>query len=105
MIKILTGILTFKTKVQAVLNNENIKEIVTFIKETIVVLKDSELSNQEKKDKLDILTVELIEKKCKSDNIYVQFLINIIVECVPIITQLVYDLLKDRIEGITRKEV
>lgn len=105
MINFIKSILTFKEKVQEVLNNQVVREIVDFIKETIICLKDTELTNLEKKKRLDTLTIELIKKKCKSDNIFVQFLIDALLECVPLITQLVYDLLKLRVEGITKKEV
>lgn len=104
-LEFLTGILTFKSKVTEVLNNKNIKEVVIFIKDTIECLKDENIENEEKKQELDSLTVGFIEARLKSNNIYVQFLINVLIECVPLITQLIYDLLKDRIDGITKKEV
>ena len=104
-LEFLTGILTFKSNVTEVLNNKNIKEVVIFIKDTIECLKDENIENEEKKQELDSLTVGFIEARLKSNNIYVQFLINVLIECVPLITQLIYDLLKDRIDGITKKEV
>lgn len=100
-----TSVFTFKSKVSEILNNKNIKDVVNFIKDTIDCLKDEDITNEEKKQELDSLTVGFIEARLKSTNIYVQFLINVLIECVPLITQLVYDLLKDRIDGITKKEV
>lgn len=105
MINFIKSIFTFKAKVQEVLNNQVIKDIVNFIKETIICLKDSDLTNEEKKSRLDTLTIELIKERCKSDNIFVQFLIDVLLECIPLITQLIYDLLKDKIDGLTKKEV
>lgn len=85
-----------------------LKDFLTdFVKKskvTIVSLVDSELSNDAKKEVLDETIINWVKVKLKSSKL--NLLLRIVLEKlllpnVAVITQLIYDLLKSRVKGVT----
>lgn len=105
MANFLKSIFNFKTKSAETFNKDSLAVLADFIKATIINRIGTELSNAEKKVAVDNAVTNFVRNSFKSDNVFVQFLIEKLIEAVPLITQIVYDFLKDRIEGLTKKEV
>ncbi|DAB04731.1 TPA: hypothetical protein CPT89_00975 [Candidatus Gastranaerophilales bacterium HUM_11] len=108
MANFIKSIFTFKSKFEKVFNNESVKDIIQRANRLIVAYKDyKDLSGAEKKNKVDkLLTTYILEKygEFAKENIFVNWVLNKFIEFLPDITQLVYDFLKKRIEGLTEKE-
>lgn len=88
-----------------------IQEFVNYAKINIADLAQSELSNKEKKDKLDkaikgwlipILATAKISIPFVPDFIVKFMFEKFIINNIPVLTQAVYDLLKDKIKGVTK---
>lgn len=88
-----------------------IQEFVNYAKINIADLAKSELSNKEKKDKLDkaikgwlipILATAKISIPFVPDFIVKFMFEKFIINNIPVLTQAVYDLLKDKIKGVTK---
>ena len=88
-----------------------IQEFVNYAKINIADLAQSELSNKEKKYKLDkaikgwlipILATAKISIPFVPDFIVKFMFEKLIINNIPVLTQAVYDLLKDKIKGVTK---
>lgn len=88
-----------------------IQEFVNYAKINIADLAQSELSNKEKKAKLDkaikgwlipILATAKISIPFVPDFIVKFMFEKFIINNIPVLTQAVYDLLKDKIKGVTK---
>ena len=88
-----------------------IQEFVNYAKINIADLAQSELSNKEKKYKLDkaikgwlipILATAKISIPFVPDFIVKFMFEKFIINNIPVLTQAVYDLLKDKIKGVTK---
>lgn len=82
-----------------------IKNIVMEAETKIITLATSELENTDKKQKLDETILDYVQKYI--DAVQVNFIVKmvlkrVIVPLVPTVTQLIYDLLKTKIQGITK---
>lgn len=85
--------------------NEKILQFVNYVKINIVDLAKKELSDLEKKDKLDkAVTAYFISLLASTKiNWFAKFVINkVVVPNIPTITQAIYDLLKEKFKGITK---
>ena len=82
----------------------NIESVVNFTKSKITELATKELSNTDKKLKLDNAVVSYITTTINAiaPNFVIRWIINkFLIPYIPILTQAVYDLLKAKIEGVT----
>ena len=84
--------------------NDFIQSFITVVKTNIIELAQTELSNENKKMVLDNKIINYID--CSFDKLRVNFIIKKIIKTfvisnVSIITQLIYDLIKTKIDGIT----
>lgn len=86
-----------------VFNGEKLGGLADYIQTAIINKVNVELSNEEKKKDVDESVKSFIKSTFVSDNTFVKMLIDKLIECVPILTQLVYDFLKERINGLTKK--
>lgn len=85
--------------------NEKILQFVNYVKINIVDLANKELSNLEKKNKLDKAVEVYFVTLLASSKIgwFAKFVIEkVVVKNIPTITQAIYDLLKEKIKGITK---
>lgn len=102
--KFIKNILTFKTKFAEVITSEKVKECLEAGTKLIEKYNEvHELTNEEKKRKVDCHLYDYINEHLHSDNGLVQWIINRILDAIPFITQFIYDLIKKNIKGITEK--
>lgn len=78
-----------------------IKNVFSEIKTNIIEQARSELSGSEKKINVDRAVVEFVKLNIKTENPIGAVLINILVDCIPVITQCVYEYLKKYVDGLT----
>lgn len=105
MANLLTSIFTFKKETIKVFCKENIGLLCEEIKKQIIERVNEQITGAEKKAKVDAYIIDFIEAKFHSENVIVQFVIDKLVEAVPMLTQFVYDYLKKHISGLTESEV
>ena len=98
----LLDIFSFKKDFAEVANKANFDALKTFIRDKIVEqVKEKALSGIEKMDNVVEDVTEFIEDRIYSDNSIVQWLIdNILIPNVRVITQAVYDLLKETVKNL-----
>ena len=98
----LLDIFSFKKDFAEVANTANFDALKTFIRDKIVEqVKEKALSGIEKMDNVVEDVTEFIEDRIYSDNSIVQWLIdNILIPNVRVITQAVYDLLKETVKNL-----
>ena len=98
----LLDIFSFKKDFTEVANTANFDALKTFIRDKIVEqVKEKALSGVEKMDNVVEDVTEFIEDRIYSDNSIVQWLIdNILIPNVRVITQAVYDLLKETVKNL-----
>lgn len=95
-------VFNFKRKLEEVVTTENFLLVRNTIKEGIVAqVKETSLTGLEKMNNVVDKVVALIKEKIKSDNKYVQWLIdNILVKNVRLVAQSIYDDLKAIIQDL-----
>lgn len=85
--------------------NDKILQFVNYVKINIIDLANKELSDLEKKNKLDKAVEVYFLSLLASTKIgwFAKFVIKqVVVPNIPTITQAIYDLLKEKIKGITK---
>jgi len=88
------NIATFKGKFTEAFTKDKIEELVDEIKKLIEKYEEyKSLSGKEKKQRVDEFIVEWLIENWQSDNDYVQWIIDRIIDLVPVFTQVVYNLL------------
>lgn len=94
-------IFNFKKKFQEIATKENFDAIRAVAKDAIIKQIKSKLDGDKKMDKVVDIVVDFIEEHVYSDNKIVQWIIdNILIPNVRIITQAIYDDLKEIIKGL-----
>ena len=82
-----------------------VAELIRFAKLNIAELAKSQLNNAEKKNALDrAIKGYLIPLLATAKmGVVTKFILNkFVIDNIPVITQAIYDLIKDRIEGVTK---
>lgn len=77
-------------------SQENVSKLFGVIKTNILEQATKKLSGEEKKANVDKAVVEFIKKTFVSKNILLSFLVNILIDLVPRITQSIFDILKTK---------
>lgn len=77
-------------------SQENISKLFGVITANIVEQGAKQLSGEEKKMNVDKAVVEFIKKNFVSKNILVSFLVKILIDLVPRITQSIFDILMNK---------
>lgn len=77
-------------------SQENISNLFGVIKKNIVEQATQQLSGEEKKANVDKAVVEFIKSTFISKNILLSFLVNVLIDLVPRITQSIFDMLKSK---------
>lgn len=94
---------SFKREAAKVLNKETFVEVLKLAREKILELAKKNIPGQEKKAILDEFLTLKIRSKVKEGKItnkYVLWLIDKIIEILPSVTQIVYELLKEKVENL-----
>jgi len=96
------SIFTYKTKIQEIFNRENFLNLCEFAKKSIInYVDEKDLLGAEKKALVDAVVLEYIAKYFASTNAVVSFLVQLLTKFEPALTQLIYDLLKKKVSGLT----
>ena len=98
------SIFTFKKGFASVFSKENVQEFLTFVREQIVSYVDKkDLLGAEKKEAVDANTVAWVQEHLKGKHDIVDWLIdNILIPLIPVITQKIYDFLKEFVTDLTK---
>lgn len=105
MANLFTSIFSFKNEAATIFTKNNIAKVLNFAKGEIVAKVDAELTNEQKKRAVDEAVIIFIDNHFKSDNAIIKYILEKFEDLVPTITQVIFDFLKDRIDGLTKKEV
>lgn len=91
------NIITFKDKFREVFTQENIEKAIKEIKEAIEKYEEyKNLTGEEKKERVDEHIEEWLDENWHSDNDKVQWIIDRVIDLVPTITQICYNLLVEK---------
>ena len=95
------NIATFKGKFTEAFTKDKVEQFVDEIKKIIEIYEEyKSLSGKEKKQRVDEHITEWLIENWQSDNDYVQWIIDRIIDFVPVFTQLVYNLLITKFEKL-----
>lgn len=86
----------FMVRLSKFFSQENVSKLFGVIKINIVEQATKQLSGEEKKANVDKAVVEFIKKTFVSKNILLSFLVNILIDLVPRITQSMFDMLMSK---------
>lgn len=94
-------IFSFKERFQEIFNADNLKALKDVIKKEIVKQIKKNVPGQEKMDAVVNKAVDFINKHLHSKNSIVQWIIdNVLIKGIRLITQSIYDDLKEIVEGL-----
>ena len=99
----LFDVFSFKKEAAKVLNKDFFTEVLKLAREKIIELAKKNMPGQEKKAQLDEFLTIYIHSKVKEykiTNKYVLWLVEKLIEVLPSVTQIVYDLLKEKVENL-----
>ena len=97
----LFDIFSFKKEGKAVFTKEVFKEVLETAKDAIIRMAKENIPGQEKKNQVDRLVItKILVLTTNVKNGLVLWVINRIIDLIPVVTQLVYDSLKARIEEL-----
>lgn len=97
----LFDVFSFKKEAQKVFNKENFNIVLTTAREAIVSFVDKEILGSEKKKRVDeIVVVKIIELTANVKNGLVLWVIDRLIDLVPVVTQLIYNFLKEKVENL-----
>lgn len=98
------GIFSVKTDAKKTFCIQSIKEFFAFIRREIIgYVEAKDLLGSEKKEAVDEKVVEYVEGKFIGSNTVLNWLVRkIFIPVIPTITQAVYDLLREHVDGLTR---
>lgn len=92
---------SFKREAQKVFNKENFHKILLVAREAIVSFAKDNMPGVEKKKRVDeIVSIKIRELVAGISNKLVLWLVNRIIDIIPVITQLIYDFLKEKVENL-----
>lgn len=99
----LFNIFTFKKDGKKIFSKEVFKEVLEEARDRIVEQAKAPISGEEKKAIVDKFVRAFIQAKVKSleiKNGLVLWIVNRIIELIPLITQIVYNFLKERVKAL-----
>ena len=97
----LFDVFSFKKEAQKVFTKENFNTVLTTAREAIVSFVNKEILGSEKKKRVDeIVVAKIIELTINVKNGLVLWVIDKLIDLVPVVTQLVYDFLKEKVENL-----
>lgn len=97
----LFDIFSFKKEGKSVFNRDVFKEVLETAKDAIIRMAKENIPGQEKKNQVDNLVItKILVLTTNIKNGLVLWVINRIIDLIPVVTQLVYDSLKARVEEL-----
>ena len=99
----LFDLFSFKKDGRKVFSREVFKEVLEQARESIIEQAKKNIPGQEKKQAVDEIVVQFIRAKIATlevKNGLILWLIDRIIELIPLVTQLVYDFLKEKVESL-----
>ena len=97
----LFDIFSFKKEGKSIFNRDVFKEVLETAKDAIIRMAKENIPGQEKKNQVDSLVItKILVLTTNVKNGLVLWVINRIIDLIPVVTQLVYDSLKARIEEL-----
>ena len=97
----LFDIFSFKKEGKSVFNRDVFKEVLETAKDAIIRIAKENIPGQEKKNQVDNLVItKILVMTSNIKNGLVLWVINRIIDLIPVVTQLVYDSLKARVEEL-----
>ena len=97
----LFDVFSFKKEAQKVFNKENFITVLATAREAIVSFVDKEILGSEKKKRVDeIVVAKIIELTINVKNGLVLWVIDKLIDLVPVVTQLIYNFLKEKVENL-----
>lgn len=99
----LFDVFTFKKDGKKIFSKEVFKEVLEEARKKIIEQAKKNIPGVEKKAIVDEYIVALINKKVKEleiKNKWVLWLVDQIIDLVPVVTQLIYDFLKEKVEAL-----
>ena len=98
---VLFDIFSFKKEGKSVFNRDVFKEVLETAKDAIIRMAKENIPGQEKKNQVDNLVItKILVLTTNIKNGLVLWVINRIIDLIPVVTQLVYDSLKARVEEL-----
>ena len=92
---------SFKKDGKKVFCREAFSEILKVARDAIIAMAKENIPGIEKKEKVDLIVVaKILELTVNVKNGLVLWVINRIIDFIPVITQLIYDFLKEKIENL-----
>lgn len=89
-----------------IFSQENLTDVVDYAKSQIITyVNKNDLLGREKKQKVDDAVTMYVDLKFNSNNGLVKLVAGLLKSAVPCITQLIYDYLKEVVDGLTVKGV
>ena len=97
----LFDVFSFKKEAQKVFTKENFDTVLTTAKEAIVSFVNKEILGSAKKKRVDeIVIAKIIELTVNVKNGLVLWVIDKLIDLVPVVTQLIYNFLKEKVENL-----
>ena len=92
---------SFKKDGKKVFCRETFSEILKVARDAIIAMAKENIPGIEKKEKVDLIVVtKILELTVNVKNGLVLWVINRIIDFIPVITQLIYNFLKEKIENL-----
>ena len=92
---------SFKKEAQKIFNKENFHMVLSTAREAIVSFAKDNIPGIEKKKRVDeIVEIKIRELTTSITNKLVLWVVERIIDIVPVITQLIYDFLKEKVENL-----
>lgn len=97
----LFDVFSFRKEAQKVFNSENFNTVLKTAREAIVSFVNKDILGEQKKKRVDeIVIAKIIELTANIKNGLVLWLVDKLIDLVPVITQLIYDFLKEKVENL-----
>ena len=97
----LLDVFSFKKEAQKVFNSENFNSVLKTAREAIISFVNKDILGEQKKKRVDeIVIVKIIELTNNVKNGLVIWLVDRLIDLVPVVTQLIYDFLKEKVENL-----
>lgn len=90
-----------KSKLKEAFSSEKISSLLELIKTEIIEQVKSELDGEEKKTIVDNAVIAFIKENFTTNNVFVNVIINALIDYIPTITQYIYNYLKKYVDGLT----
>lgn len=102
---ILFDAFSFKKSITGIFSIEVVKDVLNLARKEIIERVDKAISGEEKKVQVDYKVIKFIQDYVITNctNKLVLWLVNtVVIKAIPTVTQLVYEFLKEKVNGLTK---